>query len=50
VTNTACPDYTSHEQNVAEAMGYAPDEQIRPEDYDEWQARVDAEYVACEGH
>ena len=48
--NTACPDHTSHEENVAEAMGYRPGEAIRHEDADEWQARVDAEYRVCEGH
>lgn len=50
VPNPECPDHTSHEANVAEAMGYQPGEPLRHEDFDEWQARVDAEYFACEGH
>jgi hypothetical protein len=45
-----CPDSTSHEENIAETMGYRLGETIRPEDVDEWESRVEAEYMECEGH
>ena len=48
--NPQCPDFTSHEQNVAEAMGYQPGSTIAGDDFDEWRERAEAEYQACEGH
>lgn len=46
--NRSCPDHTSHEENVAEAMGFTGE--VPADRFDEWQARVTAEYTACEGH
>lgn len=48
MTNTVCPDHTSHEENVAEAMGFG--DSVPADHFDEWQAAVDAEIAACEGH
>jgi hypothetical protein len=48
MSNPHCPDYASHEENVAEQMGIAG--AVPADLVEEFDARVLSEYRACEGH